>query len=159
MLISRVLLALSSRMFFLLLLLIFLFGNTSSKIAKPKDNETPWATMGKLYRIGRFYNSYGKGADSKNIERLDKKIDDVKENFINLVEDIRDIRNTIEIYHEPKDTKGNSSIDQSSGNFIDSSRYHLGIIQIKSKCSIPYFSTQLWENDLGVVQMKVQNCC
>ena len=146
-------------MFLLLLLLIFLFGNTSSKIAKPKDNETPWATMGKLYRIGRFYNSYGNGADSKNIERLDKKIDNVKENFVNLVEDIRDIRKTIEIYHEPKNPKGNSSNGQSSGNFIDSSRYHLGIIQIKSKCSIPYFSTQLWENDLGVVQMKVQNCC
>ena len=52
--------------------------------------------MGKLYRIGRFYGSHGNGADSKNLERMDKKIDDVKENFENLMEGVRDIKKTIE---------------------------------------------------------------
>ena len=99
-----------------LLLLIFFSCNASSKVPKPKDNDTPWATMGKLYRIGRFYGSHGNGADSKNLERVDKKINDVKENFENLMEDVRDIKKTIEIYHGSQDPKGNSPTGQNSGN-------------------------------------------
>ena len=87
-----------------------------SKIPKPKDNDTPWATIGKLYRIGRFYGNLGNGADSKNLERMDKKIDDVKENFENLMEDVRDIKKTIETYHGSQDPKGNSPTGQNSGN-------------------------------------------
>ena len=109
-------------MFFLLL--IFAFGNISSKIPKPEDNYTPWATMGKLYRIGRFYSSYGNGADSKKLERMDGQINDVRENFLHLMEDVRDIKETIQIYHGPQNLKGNPPDGQSLGNLLDSSRYH-----------------------------------
>ena len=109
-------------MFFLLL--IFVFGKISSKIPKPEDNGTPWATMGKLYRIGRFYSSYGNGADSKRIERMDRQIDDVKENFVHLMEDVKDIKETIQTYHGPQNLKRNPPDGKSSGNLIDSSRYH-----------------------------------
>ena len=71
--------------------------------------------MGKLYRIGRFYDSHGNSADSKNHERIDKKIDDVKENFVNLMENVRNIKKTIEIYHGSQDPKGNSPTGQNSG--------------------------------------------
>ena len=72
--------------------------------------------MGKLYRIGRFYGSRGNGADSKNLARMDKKIDDVKVNFVNLVEDVRDIKKTIETYHGPQNPKGTTPHGQNSGN-------------------------------------------
>ena len=103
-------------MFPLLLLLIFFSCNALPKIPKPKDNGTPWATMGKLYRIGRFYSSRGNGADSKKLERMDKKIDDIKVNFVNLMGDVRDIKKTIETYHGPKNPKGNTPHGQNSGN-------------------------------------------
>ena len=99
----------------LLLLLTFFSCNTSSKIPKPRDNDTSWATIAKLYRIGRFYSSHANSADNKNLERMDRKIDDVKENFVNLMEDVRDIKKTIEIYHGPQNPKGNSPTGQNSG--------------------------------------------
>ena len=113
----RIISSLSSRMFFLLL--IFAFGNISSKIPKPEDNDTPWATMGKLYRIGRFYSGYGNGADSKKLERMDRQINDVKENFVHLMEDVRDIKETIQIYHGPQNLKVNPPNCQSSGSFVE----------------------------------------
>ena len=94
----------------LLPLLIFFFGNTLSKIPRPTDNDTPRATMGELYRIERFFGNIGNGAESKNLERMDKKIDDVKEDFVNLMEDVR------EIYHGPHNPERNSPTGQSSGN-------------------------------------------
>ena len=45
-----------------------------------------------------------------------KKIDDVKENFENLMEDVRDIKKTIKIYHGSQDPKGNSPTGQNPGN-------------------------------------------
>ena len=46
---------------------------------------------------------------------MDKKIEDVKDNFVNLMGNVRDIKKTIEIYHGLQNPKGNSPTGQSSG--------------------------------------------